>query len=330
MRPVLNTGNGVVEPHYEKVTVTAPARLHMGFIDMSGALGRHFGSIGVALQDINTRMTLVAADRLQAEGPGSERALKAAGDLCAALNLPGKLRISLERAIPEHVGLGSGTQMSLAIGAALNAFYGLGLSVRDIARLTERGARSGIGIGVFEQGGLVVDGGRGPDTVTPPLLSRMPVPEAWRFILVFDRRGQGLHGQQEINAFNQLPPFPRAEAERLAYLLLMQALPALAERNLPLFGDVISALQTAVGEHFAPVQGGVFTSPEVAAAMQWLEQQGAVAIGQTSWGPTGFCAVDTPERAAELLGELERRFTSPYLSFTSAAAQNQGAEIERF
>jgi predicted sugar kinase len=31
-----------------KITVIAPARLHMGFIDLSGSLGRHFGSIGVA------------------------------------------------------------------------------------------------------------------------------------------------------------------------------------------------------------------------------------------------------------------------------------------
>jgi predicted sugar kinase len=56
---------------------------------------------------------------------------------------------------------------------------------------TERGARSGIGIATFEQGGLVVDGGRGKQTLTPPVISRMTVPDDWRFILVFDQRGQG-------------------------------------------------------------------------------------------------------------------------------------------
>jgi beta-RFAP synthase len=217
--------------------------------------------------------------------------------------------------------------MSLAIGAGLNAFYGLGLSVREIAKLADRGKRSGIGIGVFEQGGLVVDGGRGTNTETPPLLSRMTVPEHWRFILAFDQRGQGLHGEQEVSAFKKLPPFPRSEAERLCYLLLMQALPAIAEQNLALFGDVITQLQDAVGQHFAPVQGGVFTSPEVAAAMSWLQQQGAVAIGQTSWGPTGFCAFDNPNKPLELLADLQRRFSSEHLSFQVVSARNLAADI---
>ena len=316
-----------MKPHYEKVTVVAPARLHMGFIDLSGALGRHFGSIGLALNDINTHVTLTSSSSLNVTGPCAERASKAASKLCQLLHLPEQVHIKLSAAIPEHIGLGSGTQMSLAIGMGLSTLYGLGLDVREIAKLTDRGARSGIGIGVFEQGGLVVDGGRGPDTQTPPLLSRMTVPEHWRFILAFDQRGQGLHGEQEVNAFRELPPFPRAEAERLCYLLLMQALPAMAEHNLPLFGEVITQLQDAVGQHFAPVQGGVFTSPEVAAAMSWLQQQGAVAIGQTSWGPTGFCAVDNPSKADQLLVDLQRRFTSEHLSFQVVSARNQAADI---
>lgn len=318
-----------MKPHYEKVTVLAPARLHMGFIDLSGALGRHFGSIGLALKDINTHLTITPAQSLTVNGPCAERALKAAQQLCQLLKLSENIHIELSSAIPEHIGLGSGTQMSLAIGAGLNAFYNLGLSVRDIANLTYRGARSGIGIGVFEQGGLVVDGGRGPDTETPPLLAQMPVPADWRFILAFDQRGQGLHGEQEVNAFKQLPPFPRSEAERLCYLLLMQALPAVAEQNLTLFGEVITELQATVGQHFAPVQGGIFTSPEVAAAMNWLQQQGAVALGQTSWGPTGFCAVDTQALAETLLTDLQSRFTSKHLCFKVVSARNAGAEVIR-
>ena len=329
MPPGFYYGIEVVKPHYEKVTVIAPARLHMGFIDLSGALGRHFGSIGLALNGIDTHLTVSSGEQLAATGPCAQRVLKAARQLCELLNLPDQINISVSSAIPEHIGLGSGTQLSLAIGTALNVFYDLGLTVRDIAHLTDRGARSGIGIGVFEQGGLVVDGGRGPDTVTPPLLSRMEVPHEWRFILAFDSRGQGLHGDQEVSAFRQLRPFPRSEAERLCYLLLMQALPALAEQNLPLFGAVITDLQGSVGKHFAPVQGGIFTSPEVAVAMNWLQQQGAVAIGQTSWGPTGFCAVDNPDLAAVLLNELQSRFASETLSFQVVSARNHGADVMR-
>lgn len=317
----------MVKARYQSVTVIAPARLHMGFIDLSGALGRHFGSIGLALNEINTQLTITAADNLQVSGPSAERALKCTRQFSQLLGVSDALNITIDHAIPEHIGLGSGTQMALAVGAALNAFYGLDLSVREIAQLSDRGARSGIGIGIFETGGLVVDGGRGPDTKTPPMIAQMAVPEDWRFILVFDQRGQGLHGEQEVSAFQQLPPFPQTQAERLCYLLLMQGLPALAEGNLNKFGEVITALQQAVGEHFAPVQGGVFTSPDVAAAMASLAEQGAVAIGQTSWGPTGFCAVADPQRAADLLAQLEQQFASSPLSFLVASARNQTAEI---
>jgi beta-ribofuranosylaminobenzene 5'-phosphate synthase len=313
---------------FSKVTVIAPARLHMGFIDLSGSLGRHFGSIGVALDEIATCLTVTGADRLSISGPCSERAEKCVSMLCRTLKVSDRLNIIIDTAIPEHVGLGSGTQLSLALGAALNRFYGLGLTVREIAAMTDRGLRSGIGIGIFEQGGLVVDGGRGEKTITPPVLAHMDVPKDWRFILVFDQRGQGLHGQQEIQAFQELPPFPEQEAARLCYLLLMQALPAVAENDIVRFGAVISQLQRSVGEHFSSAQGGVFTSPEVALAMQWLERQGAVAIGQTSWGPTGFCAIDGPELAESIAEQARQEFAHlDKLSFVVVSARNSGGDV---
>jgi beta-RFAP synthase len=300
----------------------------MGFIDLSGSLGRHFGSIGVALNEIATRLSVTRAKQLTINGLASQRAAKCVSMLCEALQVSDKLNVTIEAAIPEHVGLGSGTQMSLAIGAALNEFYRLGLSVREIAAVADRGLRSGIGIGVFELGGLVVDGGRGEATITPPIVVHMDVPEDWRFILVFDQRGQGLHGQQEIKAFNALPPFPEQEAARLCYLLLMQGLPAIAENDIIKFGDVITQLQSSVGEHFALVQGGAFSSPEVAVAMQWLAQQGAVAIGQTSWGPTGFCAVAGTALAELYVQQARQTFAHfEHLSFVVASARNSGGEV---
>lgn len=300
----------------------------MGFFDLSGSLGRNFGSIGIALNEIETRLSMAPAISRTINGPSCERAELCLTMLCEALNVPDALNITIEAAIPEHVGLGSGTQMALAIGTALNAIYGLGLTVREIAAVTERGLRSGIGIGIFEQGGLVVDGGRGEKTITPPVLVHMDIPDDWRFVLVFDVRGQGLHGLQEIQAFNQLPPFPALEAARLCYLLLMQGLPAVAEQDLDKFGEVITELQRSVGEHFAPAQGGVFTSPEVAEVMAWLAQQGAVAIGQTSWGPTGFCAVKGEEVAEAVTQQARERFKQfENLTLVTASARNTGGEV---
>lgn len=312
-----------------KITVIAPARLHMGFIDLSGSLGRHFGSIGVALNEINTILSISYSAEMSYSGIQSERAISCLQGLCRALNVADTLHLELISCIPEHVGLGSGTQMSIAIGMALNAYYDLGLNVREIAQVTARGARSGIGIAMFEQGGMVVDGGRGEHTLTPPVIARMNVPDDWRFILVFDKRGQGLHGDDEIQAFKELPAFPHQEAARLCYLLMMQGLPALAENNIGLFGDVITQLQLSVGEHFASAQGGVFTSHEVATAMQFLQKEGAVAIGQTSWGPTGFCVVQGVAVAERLKQQVEQNFAHcENLTVLVASARNCGGEVK--
>jgi beta-ribofuranosylaminobenzene 5'-phosphate synthase len=301
----------------------------MGFLDPAGSLGRRFGGIGVALNEIATRLTIRLADRLGADGPQAERAVEAVRSLSDVMHVPEQVHVEIDDAIPDHVGLGSGTQLTLAIGVGLSRLYDLDLDVREIAGLTDRGARSGIGIGVFEQGGFVVDGGRSERTSTPPVIARFAVPEQWRFILVFDDRGQGIHGTQERDAFKALPAFPTQESARFCHLILMQALPAIAENDIQPFGDVITQLQSTVGDYFAAAQGSRFSSRDVGEAVEWLGRRGAVALGQSSWGPTGFCAVDGIERAEHLFAEAQQQFADRRaLSFKLTSGRNQGGRVD--
>ena len=196
----------------------------MGFIDLSGSLDRHFGSIGVALNEHATRLSVTSAEKRTITGPSAQRADKCLTMLCQALNVSDQLAITIEAAIRTcWLGFGYANVAGNRFGP--ECVLRLGADCRDIASVMDRGLCSGIGIGVFEQGGLVVDGGRGEKTITPPVLVHLDIPSAWRFVLVLDQRGQGLHGQQEVQAFKELPPFPKQEAERLCYLLLMQGCP---------------------------------------------------------------------------------------------------------
>ncbi len=87
----------------------------------------------------------------------------------------------------------------------------------------------------------------------------------------------------------------------------MQALPALVERDLAQFGEAISRIQTILGNYFAPAQGGArYTSPSVAAAMALLERYGAIGIGQSSWGPTGFAFAASDDEAQRLVGLVQK------------------------
>lgn len=316
-------------PYHElRVRVVAPARLHMGFLDLGGSLGRRFGSIGVGINEIATRLSLTPSDRLTAHGPGADRVAAAVSKFVSALGRDFAVEIHIEEAIPGHIGLGSGTQLELAVGMALSRLFGLDLAVRDLAPIVERGARSGIGIAVFEQGGLVVDGGRGENTVIPPVIARLEFPADWRLVLVLDERDLGLHGEDEIEAFRALPLFPAEEGARLCHLLLMKGLPALVERDIRGFGEVIAELQRSVGDYFAPAQGGRFTSTDVAEALSFLESQGAVGIGQSSWGPTGFCLVGNAARGKALVRAAQREFAGKAgIQFLLATPRNQGADV---
>jgi len=310
------------------VRVAAPARLHLGFLDLHGGLGRKFGSLGVTLEEPRTVLTVRGADKLEVSGASGERARRIAMRLMDGMGLTGGFEIAIDEAIPEHAGLGSGTQLALALGAALARCAGQAADPRRIALLARRGARSGIGIGAFALGGVILDGGRAEeDDTPPPIVSRLDFPEPWRVLLIVDPKNGGLHGPAEYEAFRLLPQFPERLAADLSRLMLMQALPALAEADLPRFGEAVSELQRRVGDYFSPVQGGRFSSPHVAAALAWLEAAGIAGFGQSSWGPTGFAFAASPAEGEALMAEAERRWGGS-LRFRLVKGRNRGAEIE--
>ncbi|MDX2264278.1 MAG: hypothetical protein NW215_04845 [Hyphomicrobiales bacterium] len=311
------------------ITVKAPARLHLSFLDLNFGLGRKFGSIGLALNRPSTKLTLSRGDGLSANGPEAARVIGFLETLCAHFKRRAAYRAVIDRAIPAHIGFGSGTQLALATGSAFCALERLAVSASEIARILDRGARSGIGLGAFEGGGVVLDGGRGPDGATPPVLSRLPFPPEWRVLLIFDTSMTGRSGHAEASAFQTLAPMSEADAGAMCRLAVMQALPCLAERDIDGFGRAIGELQRRMGDYFAPHQGGRrFTSPRVAEVLAWLEAHGVHGLGQTSWGPTGFAFLSSSEHAHSVSEAAKKRFAhEESLRFLVCTGRNRGAQI---
>ncbi len=295
-----------------RVWVESSARLHMGFIDLHGGLGRTFGSIGVALEE--PRLTLEAgpAHQLTVEGPESERVLDYAEHfyahyLSGSLGRPGAQLRVIEK-IPPHVGLGSGTQLALAVGTALARLHGIDAAVFELAQVMGRGSRSSIGIGAFQRGGFLVDGGHSGETNAPSpiIIQRCPPPD-WRFVVVVPEIEQGLSGEEEDQAFFEMPRPSAAHACQIARLLVMKMLPALVEGDIVPFGEALTEIQRRVGDSFAPVQGGRYANPMSARLIDYLLEQGALAAGQSSWGPTVYGLADN-EAAASALEERVHGF----------------------
>jgi beta-ribofuranosylaminobenzene 5'-phosphate synthase len=315
-------------PSPASVTVTVPARLHLGFLDLNGGLGRRFGSIGLAINGLKTSITFNAASQLRVTGPENERVRGYLQAMQRALDIETTCHVRIDEVVPAHAGLGSGTQIALAVAAGVRRLHGLPLDVRGDAIRLERGARSGVGIGLFDHGGLVVDGGRGSLTTAAPVVSRMPFPEQWRILVVLDPHRQGVHGPDEREVFSKLAPSSDGQAAHLCRLVLMKALPALAECDIAGFGSAIKEMQVLLGDYFAAIQGGSrFSSPDVAAALAALEDEGAYGIGQSSWGPTGFAFAPSAEEANRLVESIYRHPRCRDLDIRTVAGLNRGAHI---
>ena len=311
------------------VTVRAPARLHMGFVDLHGGTGRRYGSLGLALDGPFTRVRVSRAAGLTADGPDAGRAARYARVFAAHFGVAAGVAIAVEEGIAPHAGLGSGTALALAVGTGLARLHDIDVRTADIAAVLDRGTRSGLGIGLFDHGGFVVDGGSAGDGVPPPIIARHALPADWRVLLVFDAARQGPFGPDERAKFASLLEFPEADAATLCRLVLMCALPGVVQGDLDAFGAAVGRLQARIGDHFADAQGGRFASPGVSAVLQWLGAQGLTAFGQSSWGPTGFAVCPSAAVAARLMADVQRRFGRVYgLDFTVARARNHGADVD--
>src|SRR5215468_529569 len=69
------------------VTVTIPARLHLGFLDLNGSLGRRFGSAGLAVTGLRTKIAFRRAQRNYVTGPEHERVMRHTDKMVQRLGL---------------------------------------------------------------------------------------------------------------------------------------------------------------------------------------------------------------------------------------------------
>ncbi|HSW38554.1 MAG TPA: beta-ribofuranosylaminobenzene 5'-phosphate synthase family protein, partial [Acidobacteriota bacterium] len=263
------------------------------------------------------------SDVLTVEGHETARVAMYARHFMKHFGIRSGAYLKLEESIPAHVGLGSGTQLGLAVGSALARLSGLDLSAADIAPAVGSGIRSGIGISAFRHGGFVLDGGRAlrsaadmpsgkdrlvrsmDDGSVPPLLFRRSVPKDWFFVVAIPQISRGLHGKKEKSAFTRLPAAPEEAVARICWTVLMKMLPALVENDIVRFGEALTGVQRMVGDCFAAVQGGRYAAPRLEEIVVRLLENGAAGAGQSSWGPAVYGVVQGKERAARLAEALQ-------------------------
>ncbi len=312
------------------VHVTAPSRLHFGLWSLACGTGRQFGGVGAMIEKPGLALSICDADAPSATGPLAERAIYFARRWAEfhRREVPA-CRIEINSAPPHHAGLGTGTQLGLAVAAGLNALVGLpSQSPAELALSVGRGLRSAVGTYGFVQGGLIVEQGKLPGERISPLDCRIDLPEAWRFVLVRPLGMTGLAGDDEATAIAGLPAIPAAVTERLIAEVRDRLVPAAATGDFAVFADSLYRYGHVSGLCFAARQGGAYNGPVLTRLVEQIRQLGAAGVGQSSWGPTLFVVQPNQTAAEQLVARLRESTDVASLDIVITPPANHGAGIE--
>jgi len=345
------------------VEVRTPCRLHLGMMSFGVREIRGFGGVGVMIDRPGVLLRMERADRLAARGPLAERAVAFAAACGRAWGIEPEPACSIEVALVprSHAGLGSGTQLGLAVAAGVRHLFLRGpaedgpsavpggepsepadrawaFDTSDaiaLARAVGRGRRSCVGVYGFSRGGLIVEGGRlasdGPeDDATrdfSPMVARVRLPSAWRCVVVTQRDAIGLHGAEEKQAFAALPPVPLDISAELARIAVMDMLPAAVEGRFDEFSDAVFRYGLLAGKPFEPASSRLPHAGSTAELIELLGEMGVRGAAQSSWGPTVMACCPSLDAAAALCERLESLGLGQQYETTIAQFDTQGAVL---
>jgi beta-ribofuranosylaminobenzene 5'-phosphate synthase len=340
------------------VEIHTPARLHLGMLSFGVPDIRAYGGVGVMIDrpGVHLRMTCgrpATGDRFHATGPLADRAAAFARACADAWRLEDDAACTIEVVqVPgSHAGLGSGTQLGLAIAAGMRQLFrptatqaGPNGAIRfdtsdavELARAVGRGRRSCVGVYGFSGGGLIIEGGRHvpanrgreDDASRPfsPLLARVQLPAAWRCVVFGMRDAVGLHGDAEKQAFASLPPVPREISAELSRIAVMELWPAAVEGQFVEFSDALLRYGLLAGKPFEQASSVLSYAESTAHLIESLQGLGVRGCAQSSWGPTVMACCESADAADSLVErfattELARQYDPLIARFDS-----QGAEV---
>lgn len=304
-------------------------RLHFGFRNLSLARERLYGGVGMMVEQPRIMIAAESAPTVTCESGGGSAGSELNGQLGAdgvpegvvetartyaeravgLLDVEGAA-VTVESAVPRHVGLGSGTQLALTTLAAVARAHHRPVRARERAPALGRGGRSGVGVAGFEQGGFVVDAGHPTQrfTTEPPASGEWSVPATiahhdlpgdWRFVLALPDAAAGRSGEREDESMRAV--VERADpgvADDLARLLVGELLPAVAEEHLSAFGAAVEKFGRLNGAWYADQQGGVYRPPAGRLVQMLSESPVVLGAGQSSWGPAVYGVTDADRAEA--------------------------------
>ncbi|MHA1739602.1 MAG: beta-ribofuranosylaminobenzene 5'-phosphate synthase family protein [Candidatus Heimdallarchaeota archaeon] len=327
------------------ITIITPSRLHFGLLDLNGELGRINGGLGVALEnpgweiigymkdEINSKVKLAKID------VNTEAAIKKFDAYFKTKTT--ELNFEIKKDLPVHMGLGSKTQFLLSIGSILACNHELKTTPREIAKAVQRGGTSGIGVAAFEAGGFILDSGHsfGPgkqtDSFKPSSRSKAPPPlvifqnyppENWRFIVIIPNIPEGASGDTEVKLFEDCCPIPAEQVEKLSRLILMKILPSFIEKDIAIFGEGLTELQTKFHRFGMEKYDSTLNNDIL---IELRKNKLVFGSGISSFGPTMYALTNSQDNAEKIIQQVNDTYSKNEIKFiTSSKVNTTGARIK--
>ena len=324
--------------------IKTPSRLHVTLIDLNGRYGRIDGGVGITTRNPRLILEGKIGDETLVEfsqpdllkdtiDDYRDKILQAASNINKHLSIDDSYHFKVKNVFPSHSGLGSGTQISLAVAKLILKMNHQDLEAPQIGEIVGRGGTSGIGVASFADGGFIVDSGHKkavkkdflPSSASkaspPPVIARYDFPEDWKIIMVIPHVERKVFGDGEVNIFQKYCPIPVEEVQELTHLLFMKMMPAVLEEDLDCFGEAINNVQN-IG--FKKIELKL-QNPFISKLMDDLRQGGASGVGMSSFGPTVYAITDTDSKDIRKTAQESMQDKEGEIIVTKA--QNSGAKI---
>jgi len=312
-----------------KVRIRTPSRIHLGFYNIRYK-NVMFGSIGLTVNRPFYDITFERCDEIEVMSSDSSKIreiFKITEKVLDAIGLPGGLRMRIRSYIDRHIGLGSTTQLLMAIISAVDRLYGIKVDPWTLFKNIGRRNVSGVGVAGFLKGGFIVDSGW-RDKRPPQVIMRHPFPRDWRIILIVPKRERGFSEDVEERYLMPKNPSPDLRRELLEHAFL-GIIPGVVNKDFKMFTYHLEMLDRALGKYYEDIQGGRYLSRHAQDIVSILKDLGGRGIGQSSWGPTIYSFFESEKRAIGAYKALKKKFDKLGLSVDViiCKGQNRGAII---
>ena len=287
------------------LTIKSPSRLHLGFYGMNNHHGYSYGSLGLA---INYQPTIIAVSKSTDWSYNlPKRFVSPMSDYLKKNSIFQKFKINLISKPGSHVGLGSGTQITLSIIRAIDLLCKLGLSHEEISKLSKRGKRSGTGLGLFYKGGLVVDACK-KENHYPKMLLNLSFPKDWRVIVLNDSEVVGKSGKPEEIFFKDVKKISDNMSYKLSSILFRGIIPSIIYQDFDLFTKNIQDFQKTTHKYYSSNQKSLFASEIIFKVIKYLSKNNVNGVGQSSWGPLSYIFTKSDDDAKKIINMIESKF----------------------